>query len=439
MQLKRLKRKRKFYFYLRNLTFISIIFLLITQVLYAVGSSTLNLVTHSNLISLDEPVSFLFSGSDSSSSRNENNDWVPHGDAQILVTLSPNNARNNIELDVVSIPRDTRVPITCDNNTPGKINSAMAIGYDKNKNIDDAIECNLESVEAFTGINIDYYVSTVFDGFISLVDGIEGIDLTIPYPFCEQDANDQADNICFESGLQHLDGEHALAYARMRHAINPATGISGDDWERNIRQQEVIMGIAKKIFTDPSTYGISAANAINDQMKSNMSLNQIIQMINFSSKLFNQTVDSLTTHQNIELLMKSSDFSRKLDISPYDDLLGIKYDTQSENYLDELYPNDSLANEIDYYSTFAIPLHIDYRSLNFPTSNTYKTSDAKPELTIELFMTTMDTTTASDGSGDELVTKDERDYFSSLLARCLNQTPDISIPTDYYYQDQAIY
>lgn len=102
---------------------------------------------------------------------------------------------------IVGFPRDSYVPI------PGfgeaKINDALYNG---------GPELVVETVEDLTGIQMDYWVLTSFRGMTSMVNGIGGLRIDIPYAM--DDFYSGAD---FEPGEQVVDGRQALAFARNRH------------------------------------------------------------------------------------------------------------------------------------------------------------------------------------------------------------------------------
>jgi len=102
---------------------------------------------------------------------------------------------------LVPIPRDTWAPI------PGKktqkINGAHAIGGNS------LAESTFES---FTGIPIDFYAITDFDGFKPLIDSLGGVDVVV-----EEDIADSFSNCYLTKGTHHLNGEQALALCRARH------------------------------------------------------------------------------------------------------------------------------------------------------------------------------------------------------------------------------
>jgi polyisoprenyl-teichoic acid--peptidoglycan teichoic acid transferase len=71
----------------------------------------------------------------------------------------------------------------------------------------------VDTVESITGISIDYYMLTSFEGLRSMVNGIGGIPIEILYPM-----SDSASGSNFEPGREQLDGAEALAFSRDRHS-----------------------------------------------------------------------------------------------------------------------------------------------------------------------------------------------------------------------------
>jgi LCP family protein required for cell wall assembly len=122
-------------------------------------------------------------------------------------------------VSVLGIPRDSWVPI------PGigtnRINAALAAG---------GPELLVRTVEQVSGIPIDAYVLTGFEGFMQLVHAVGGLQLRIPYPI--DDTNARAH---FRRGMQHLTGQEALAFSRARHDV-PA-----GDFSRSLNQGHVII------------------------------------------------------------------------------------------------------------------------------------------------------------------------------------------------------
>ena len=173
-----------------------------------------------------------------------------NGDSLMLITFNPKTLNSTI----LSIPRDTYVPIACfAGNRKNKITHAAWYGED----------CMIKTIQNFTGITIDYYVKINFKGVVKLVDAVNGIQVDVPLKFCEQDSNRDFSNlICLNKGTQTLNGEQALALSRHRKTIN--------DFIRGQNQQLVVKGLINKLTT---IRNIDTLNNILDTIKTNMETN----------------------------------------------------------------------------------------------------------------------------------------------------------------------
>ncbi len=95
----------------------------------------------------------------------------------------------------------------------------------------------IATVEHNFGIEIDRYVVVDFVGFMELVDAIGGVDVEVEEQiydpsYCLTAYCSDLEVIIFEPGLEHMDGERALAYARVRYGSS--------DLRRIERQQDVL-------------------------------------------------------------------------------------------------------------------------------------------------------------------------------------------------------
>src|SRR5205823_8617528 len=103
-------------------------------------------------------------------------------------------------------------------------------------------------VESNFGVTVNRYVRVDLAGFVRVIDAMGGIDLNVPTPLVD-DAYPTYDygttTIAFEPGPQHMDGERALAYARIRHG--------SCDLQRAERQQVVITAALKRLL-QPSAW-----------------------------------------------------------------------------------------------------------------------------------------------------------------------------------------
>jgi LCP family protein required for cell wall assembly len=129
---------------------------------------------------------------------------------------------------IVGIPRDSYVPI------PGggsdKINASLFRG---------GPELTVWTVERLTGIRIDAYALTAFEGFRRMVTEIGGLELRVPYPM-----SDAASGARFRAGPTRLDGPEALAFSRNRHDA------PGGDFGRSLNQGAVLVAALRALQED---------------------------------------------------------------------------------------------------------------------------------------------------------------------------------------------
>ncbi len=207
---------------------------------------------------LTDPFSILLIGVDSTSDTLNANQAF-NGDTLMLITFNP----NTLNATVFSIPRDTYAPISCRNNTEAKINKCAYGGT----------SCIINTIQNFADINIDYYVKMNFKGVVKLVDALGGITVDIPKDLCEQNSDREfgKNTICLKKGVQELNGEEALAFARNRHAF-----IRGD-FDRVKNQQAVVEAIvksAKNLRSISDFYEV--LDAVSSNMDTNITTKQIL-------------------------------------------------------------------------------------------------------------------------------------------------------------------
>ena len=246
--------------------------------------------------SLTEPFTVLVLGVDSEATTGLDANAAFNGDTIMLVTFNP----KTLSATMFSIPRDLYVPII---NAYGR-----NIGYNKiNSSAAYGTASTINTVENLTGIEIDYFVKVNFQGAIDLVNALGGIDVDVEAPdydyyisrfgegvLCESGADRTYTNmVCMNTGMQHLNGEQALAYARSRHAYLES------DIARNRHQQQIIEAIAKKIVKTSSLGDFTnILNTISNNIATNMSTSQILS---FYESLKGMLVNALNGDNFIEI------------------------------------------------------------------------------------------------------------------------------------------
>ena len=191
----------------------------------------------------------------------------------------------NKEINVLSIPRDTLVN---EDWTVKKINSAYNRG---------GIDAVQEQVEKIVGFPVDFYVAVDLNGFIELVNAIDGIDFEVPI---NMNYDDPAQNlhIHFSAGQQHLDGEEAMEVVRFRHN-NDGSGYPMQDLDRIKTQQAFLKAVADKLFSLQSVIKIPEFARIfseNVTSSDNLSLGNMIWFGNQALNIGTENIHFTTLH-----------------------------------------------------------------------------------------------------------------------------------------------
>jgi LCP family protein required for cell wall assembly len=136
---------------------------------------------------------------------------------------------------LLSLPRDLWVEIP--GNGSGKINGAYSLG---------GASLLVETVRGVTGLDINHYVEVDFAGFQAIVDQLGGVEIEFDNP-----ARDVKSGLDVSAGLQVLDGDEALAYARSRSYQELQderwVSVDADDFGRTNRQQALIVAILERM------------------------------------------------------------------------------------------------------------------------------------------------------------------------------------------------
>lgn len=193
-------------------------------------------------------------------------------DAMMLATF---NAEEK-SVKMLSIPRDSYVYIP-EKGFYSKINHAHSWG---------GVKSALETVENLLDIDVHYYVKMNFNAFVEVVDALGGVEVDVPYAISELDSKDNYNSIQLQPGRQLLHGEETLALARTRKMDN--------DFERGIRQQEILKAIINKATSASSIskYG-NVIDAVGDNMSLNMRFSEITSFFNYVTAGSNLKIDTL--------------------------------------------------------------------------------------------------------------------------------------------------
>lgn len=230
-------------------------------------SSTSKRESSSRGKSVTEPFTILLMGVDSPQEGLDKN-TVANGDSLILITFNP----KTLNATMLSIPRDSYVPISCWSGKPeNKITHAAAYGTD----------CMMSTIEDYFDVHIDYYAKINFKGLVSLVNALGGIDVDVPADLCTDNSN-REEVVCIKKGEQHLDGEGALVLSRNRKQL------ANGDLGRGQNQQLVISAMLNKVrkIRSASKF-LKVLDTISNNFDTNFTTDQILSFYSVLEDLLN--------------------------------------------------------------------------------------------------------------------------------------------------------
>lgn len=210
-----------------------------------------------------KPFNVLISGSDTRGGFDEN------GRSDVIMVATVNPKTSTILL--TSVPRDFYVTTACD-----AADGCMQGALDKITHTGiHGTNTTKRTVEQLLGIEINYTFKVGFDAVTELVDAVGGVDVTVA-PGYAVDHFACMYNLSVHEGVNHLNGEQALAFARERYAYTEG------DRQRTKNQQLVLMAIVDKI-TSPSivqNYS-SIMDAMSNTFSTTMSSSEISDLIKY--------------------------------------------------------------------------------------------------------------------------------------------------------------
>lgn len=207
---------------------------------------------------LDKPFYMMLIGSDIREGQSQSES---RSDTNILVRVD--GSKNQVTM--VSIPRDTAIDI--DGHGVSKFNNAYT--YDGAAGV-------IREASELCGVEIAHYAEVNFGNLVSLVDAVGGVDVEVEQRIDDTDADGStgipgAERIIIEEGLQHLDGDAALVFARSR-------AYADGDFTRTQNQRKLIQAIVDKVLSLPVTELPGVIEAAAQSVTTDLSVTDIINL-----------------------------------------------------------------------------------------------------------------------------------------------------------------
>lgn len=186
----------------------------------------------------DGPVNLLIMGSDERLGQTTGDYGYEQSGARSDVTMLLHVSADHTNATLVSIPRDTMLPIPECTTTSGEtvpaqdeamINGALTAGP----------YCSLDAIRSFTGLDVDHFIVVDFDGVVGVTNAIGGVDVCVT-----DDVEDLYSGLILPAGEHTIQGADALAFLRSRHGFG-----DGSDLGRIAVQQTYLASLARKVMS----------------------------------------------------------------------------------------------------------------------------------------------------------------------------------------------
>lgn len=241
-------------------------------------SDTIPTIPEAELNESEEIINFLLIGTDQ---RYGNTRYASRADSMIIVSF--NKTLKTVKL--VSLERGMGVPIL-DEEHEGQYDLLTHIYFWGGS------ELLQKTVEHCFKVDIDYYVHLDFNAVVTIVDLIGGIDVELDdaeawylgnHIYLNTSTGKQEP---LRTGMNHLDGGNALAYARLREIDS--------DWQRVERQRKVILSVVQAVKNSSLIELNNMVNAVLPMINTNMTKMEIAEMMIYAPDFLTSEFDQMT-------------------------------------------------------------------------------------------------------------------------------------------------
>lgn len=254
----------------------------------------------------DEPFTVYISGIDTYGEVTE----TSRSDVNIIAVVNP----TTHQILLITTPRDSFVPLYGPDVEQGALDKLTHAGVY-------GIETSMATLGELYDTEINYYVRLNFTSLIDIVDILGGVDVESEFAFTT--GSDAGYIVEVQKGMNHFNGEQALAFSRERHALD-----DGDN-QRGKNQQAVITAMLKKVISPTM---LLRASTLMDQVSKDVEMN--VTQTQLNALVRNQLrTNAKWTIQSVAL---SGEGGQDYCYSASDQLLYVMYpdETELQNIID---------------------------------------------------------------------------------------------------------
>ena len=220
------------------------------KILYQYGVKTE--VKKEKKADVTEPFNIYISGIDVAGPITTNS----RSDVNLIMTVNPQTKK----ILLTTTPRDYYVTIPeVSGEKRDKLTHAGIYGVDR----------SMATLENLYGIDISYYARINFTSLVKIVDALGGVDVDSDYEFTTL-----YNNYKINKGMNHLNGEQALGFARERYSFEDGDNQRGRD------QEKILTAIIHKATTPAILKNANELIAgVSDSVQTNMTSEEMLKFI----------------------------------------------------------------------------------------------------------------------------------------------------------------
>jgi len=196
---------------------------------------------HASTVSTNVPYNILLIGNNARQAAGPLSLGTSGGQADILMLVHIDPQKHSVTM--ISIPRDLLIALPQWRDPVPKIKETLFLGLQEGPA--QGPELAMQVVSHFTGMPVNAYVATDFQGFIDAVDAVGCVNIDIPARIYDP-MHSGAD---FQPGVHCLSGPWVLAYIRVRQ--NTANAFRTTDFQRMDAEAQVLYALKDKLLHDP--------------------------------------------------------------------------------------------------------------------------------------------------------------------------------------------
>ena len=208
-----------------------------------------------------------------------------------IMVVSLDEKKNTVSM--LSIPRDLYIDTETEEVGTNRINRVYELSksyYEEDSSR--ALNFTTKTIGDLLDIEIQYYAKVDFTAFKEIVDAMGGIDITLEESFYDPqypvEETGLYTSFSLPAGLNHLDGETALKYARSRHSTS--------DFDRALRQQLIISALKDKalslgVLANPAKIK-NIYSAVSSNIETNFAISEILYMATIAPNFTRDTMVS---------------------------------------------------------------------------------------------------------------------------------------------------